>query len=288
MRSLLKCAGVLSLALVASLGVPSLATAQIPNPGFETWGATGPDGWVASFYPGIAAPVSASNTRHGGLLAARGEVLSALGGILPPFMFSIFPQAEVPQRLQLYYQFAPQGGDVLNVGLVIYQGNMSVPVAVADTEIVAPAGVFTLLDLPMQAVLPGTPDTCYLFITVNNNVASDVTVGTTFIIDDLAFSNSPTSVSGDGNVPAVFALDQNYPNPFNPSTTIGYSLPEAAQVRLEMFNAIGERVATLVDSRQEAGSYRSRFNASALPSGVYLYRLTAGSNVLVKRMMLVK
>jgi hypothetical protein len=203
-------------------------------------------------------------------------------------MFTFFPQTEVPQRLQLYYQFAPQGGDVLNIGLVIYQGNMSVPVAVADTEIVAPAGVFTLLDLPMQAVLPGTPDTCYLFITVNNPSASDVTAGTTFIIDDLAFSGSLTSVRGEGNVPAVFALGQNYPNPFNPSTMIEYSLPEAGQVRLEVFNAIGERVATLVDTWQESGSYRSRFNASALPSGVYLYRLTAGPNVSVKRMMLVK
>ena len=98
----------------------------------------------------------------------------------------------------------------------------------------------------------------------------------------------PRLCPGDKNVPAVFALNQNYPNPFNPSTTIEYALPEASQVRLEVFNAIGERVASLVDARQEAGTYRSTFDASTLPSGMYLYRLSAGSDVSVKRMILMK
>jgi hypothetical protein len=160
---------------------------------------------------------------------------------------------------------------------------------VADTEIVAPAGAFTFLDLPVETVLPGTPTSCQITISVTNNgTTGDPTVGTTFIVDDLAFSDSPTSVPGDKNVPAVFALNQNYPNPFNPSTTIEYALPEARQVRLEVFNAIGERVATLIDARQDAGTYRSRFDASALPSGVYLYRLSAGADVSVKRMILMK
>ena len=231
-------------------------------------------------------PLTASDTRHAGLLSARGEVFSAFGGIWPPALYSIFPHAQLPQRLQLYYQFAPQGGDVLTVALIFYGGNM--PIAVADTDIVGPAGVFTLLDLPLETVLPGTPDSCYIIISVTNyGTSGDLTVGTTFLIDDVAFSGL-TSVSGDKNMPRVFALDQNYPNPFNPSTTIEYSLPEAGQVRLEVFNAIGERVAMLVDSRQDAGTYRSSFDASVLPSGVYLYRLSAGANVSVKRMMLMK
>jgi hypothetical protein len=123
---------------------------------------------------------------------------------------------------------------------------------------------------------------------MNNGSSGEGTVGTTFFIDDLVFSDSPTSVPGDKNVPAVFSLNQNYPNPFNPSTTIEYALPEARQVRLEVFNAIGERVALLIDARQDAGTYRSRFDASALPSGVYLYRLSAGRDVSVKRMILMK
>ncbi len=287
MRILLKCAGVALLGMVVSVVAPSQGTAQIPNSGFESWNGGIPDGWVTTNFPGIGAPLTASDTRHGGLLAARGEVLSTSLGVLAPALWCVFDQTQLPLRLQLYYQFAPLGGDVLAATVFFYNG--SSPIAVADTEIVAPAGAFTFLDLPLETVLPGTPTSCQITISViNNGTSGDATVGTTFIVDDLVFSDAPTSVPGDKNVPAVFALNQNYPNPFNPSTTIEYALPEARQVRLEVFNAIGERVATLIDARQDAGTYRSRFDASALPSGVYLYRLSAGADVSVKRMILMK
>jgi hypothetical protein len=85
-----------------------------------------------------------------------------------------------------------------------------------------------------------------------------------------------------------FALEQNYPNPFNPATIITYTLPEAASVRLRVFNAAGETVGTLVDGAQEAGTHRSSFDAATLPSGMYLYRLEAGGAVLQRAMQLVK
>jgi hypothetical protein len=286
MRILLESVGVAVLAMLVTVAAPSEGTAQIPNNGFETWNGGNPDSWFSSNILGVGTPLTASDTRHSGLLAAKGEVLSTSLGTVAPSLWSVFPQTQVPQRMQLYYQFAPLGGDVLAVTVLFYNG--STPIAVADTEIVAAAGAFTLLDLPTETVLPGTPASCQITISVMNNGGSGETVGTTFIIDDIVFSDSPTSVPGDKNVPAVFALNQNYPNPFNPSTTIEYALPEARQVRLEVFNAIGERVASLVDARQEGGTYRSTFDASALQSGVYLYRLSAGSDVSVKRMILMK
>jgi|GEM_PF-4772824 len=87
-----------------------------------------------------------------------------------------------------------------------------------------------------------------------------------------------------------FALFQNYPNPFNPSTSIQYSLKNAAHVSLKVYNLIGNEVATLVSSYQEAGSYTVSFgtNERALSSGVYFYRLTAGSFVALKRLILIK
>lgn len=97
-----------------------------------------------------------------------------------------------------------------------------------------------------------------------------------------------TSLPVAGELPAEFALRQNYPNPFNPTTQISYDLPESADVRLEVFNVMGQRVATLVNATQNAGTHNLTFDASRLASGVYIYRLQAGSNVFTKKMTLVK
>ncbi|MFQ3597326.1 MAG: T9SS type A sorting domain-containing protein [Chloroherpetonaceae bacterium] len=88
--------------------------------------------------------------------------------------------------------------------------------------------------------------------------------------------------------PSVYALSQNYPNPFNPSTIINYQLAATNAVRLEVFDMLGRKVATLVNEQQSAGSYQATFNAVALASGVYFYRLQAGNFVETKKMMLVK
>ncbi|MGD0338262.1 MAG: ice-binding family protein [Bacteroidota bacterium] len=92
--------------------------------------------------------------------------------------------------------------------------------------------------------------------------------------------------------PQEFSLFQNYPNPFNPSTRIQYSLGKAAQVSLKVYNLLGHEVATLVNGRQEAGSYTVPFNTNkgtlGLSSGVYFYRLEAGSFVSTKKLILIK
>jgi hypothetical protein len=92
----------------------------------------------------------------------------------------------------------------------------------------------------------------------------------------------------EAGVPSTFQLQQNYPNPFNPTTTIEYALPEAANVKLEVFNTLGQRVRVLVDESQQAGSHRIEFQADGLPSGVYFYKLQAGSHASVRQMTLLK
>ncbi|MBI3111003.1 MAG: CHRD domain-containing protein [Ignavibacteriales bacterium] len=90
-------------------------------------------------------------------------------------------------------------------------------------------------------------------------------------------------------IPVEFMLDQNYPNPFNPATTITYRLARTGTVSLSVFNTLGQLVATLVDGLQEAGIHNITFEAGSLPSGIYLYRLTAGgATVQAKKMMLLK
>jgi hypothetical protein len=97
-----------------------------------------------------------------------------------------------------------------------------------------------------------------------------------------------TGINVAGQIPAEFSLSQNFPNPFNPSTTLHYSLPVRSFVRLEVFNILGERVATLVSGEMPAGIHEVNFDASGLPSGVYFYRLTARSYTATMKMILMK
>ena len=102
-------------------------------------------------------------------------------------------------------------------------------------------------------------------------------------------SNSVTS-TGDGIKTTVddFELSQNYPNPFNPATNIRFTIPESDFVTIKIYNAIGEEVQTLVNTNFAAGTHTLQFNGSNLASGLYFYRIQAGSFVQVKKMMLLK
>ena len=88
--------------------------------------------------------------------------------------------------------------------------------------------------------------------------------------------------------PEDYRLDQNYPNPFNPQTTIRYTLAQSDRVSLTIYDLLGRRVALLVDATQAAGTHDAVFDASGLPSGMYLYRLQAGNHVETRRMTLLK
>jgi len=97
-----------------------------------------------------------------------------------------------------------------------------------------------------------------------------------------------TDVLAEGVQPTEFSLYQNYPNPFNPTTTIRYSLPTRSVVSLKVYNTLGQEVATLVDDVQESGQRVIPFDASSLASGLYLYRLQAGSFVQTRSMILMR
>ncbi len=96
------------------------------------------------------------------------------------------------------------------------------------------------------------------------------------------------TLTGAFDVPETFVLEQNYPNPFNPATTITFGLPQPAQVRLDVFNMLGARVAVLVEGALGEGRHRVSFQPRDLPSGVYFYRLQAGDFVETRAMMLVR
>jgi hypothetical protein len=108
-------------------------------------------------------------------------------------------------------------------------------------------------------------------------------------------TNPPTAVEEPGSeqtniaAPRVFALSQNYPNPFNPITTIQFTLKEDGFVSLKVYDILGRDVKTLVNGELKAGIYhRISFNASELSSGIYIYRLAARNNALIKKLVLMK
>jgi len=95
-------------------------------------------------------------------------------------------------------------------------------------------------------------------------------------------------VAVEVTVPLEFTLEQNYPNPFNPSTVIKYTIPENGFVTLDVYNLLGEKVASLVNGVQDAGRYEISFDASNFASGIYVYSLRSGSFNSVKKMLLMK
>lgn len=103
-------------------------------------------------------------------------------------------------------------------------------------------------------------------------------------------SGAATSVDGGSRetIPTTFELKQNYPNPFNPSTNISFTMAKPDNVTLKVFNVIGQEVATLINGPMDAGSHVVNFNAANLASGIYFYQLKAGSQIAIKKMVLLK
>jgi uncharacterized protein (DUF1501 family) len=108
--------------------------------------------------------------------------------------------------------------------------------------------------------------------------------------EKLGFVNSSVSSSSEGRgaIPTKFTLNQNYPNPFNPTTTISFTLPEASNVELTVYDLNGRKVSALVNHRVRAGEHSIVFDASSLPSGVYFYKLVTPSHSQTRKMTLIK
>jgi len=118
--------------------------------------------------------------------------------------------------------------------------------------------------------------------TVNVNLKD----GEDVVINDATINK--LMVSGE-MIPAEYALEQNYPNPFNPSTMIEFSLPEnVGNVKLSIYNALGEKVAELVNTALTAGKYQYQWNAQNVATGMYIYELRTDKFVSVKKMLLLK
>lgn len=104
--------------------------------------------------------------------------------------------------------------------------------------------------------------------------------------ETLAFEDMDTDLMSE--LPTEVTLEGNYPNPFNPQTTIRFALPETAEVSLAVYDMMGRQVQVLVSGTVSAGMHEASFDASDLPSGAYMYRLTTPQQEFTKMMMLLK
>ena len=135
-----------------------------------------------------------------------------------------------------------------------------------------------------------------------HHVTVDWNVGAMDVWDMTMASNGPFQFTLDlsatlgideSTIPDVFALHNNYPNPFNPVTNITYDIPEVADVKLEIYNVMGQKIRTLATGSHEPGRYRVLWNATndlgqGLSSGMYIYRIQAGDFVSVRKLVLMK
>lgn len=112
--------------------------------------------------------------------------------------------------------------------------------------------------------------------------------GANINVDYVQLIKEVVGAVGKNGPPSAYALEQNYPNPFNPTTTISFSIGKVTNVKLRIYNLLGQEVATLVDTRMNPGTHLVTFDAKTLASGVYFYRLEADKFVSVKKMLLIK
>lgn len=271
-----------------ALSFTLLAQNEIPNASFENWGNVDPDFWT-TFNSNGDPNVFSTEDAYDGSIAARMEVIS--GNIAPPRLQSNNGSGEpfsVSQNYNYligYYKFSPLNEDVVYLYAQLHgdvgQGGREGMLAVSE-----PASEWTQFVIPLIEYQAGPVNQGTISIQMEN--LPSLNIGSYFIVDALEFLMDLTSVENEDYLLDKFSLKQNYPNPFNPSTKISWQLPISGYQTLKVYDVLGNEVATLLDEFKEAGSYEINFDASLFSSGIYFYKLQAGTFSETKKMVLIR
>ncbi len=174
----------------------------------------------------------------------------------------------VPVAFTFQYVATDVDGDAINYSLVSGKGTISATGLYSWTPVAADKGTTNTVK-----------------VRISDPVNSSVFTESTAV---LTVENLVTGLENLNGVPDNYELKQNYPNPFNPSTKLQFSIPKEDRVILQVFNIIGQEVATIVNRTLGAGSYSFDFDASKLESGIYLYKITTSEFTSVKKMLFMK
>jgi hypothetical protein len=290
----------LTIVFVFAFSLPIFA--QIPNAGFEAWTNASPDNWFTNNIPSLWSPVTKSTTAHGGSASARLDVITVVtGGAMAPLIaagtdMGGFAWTQRSGFISGYYQLSPASGtsDRISIlGSLMKGGANGAGVAIGGGYVSTATSTWTQFSVPFTYITTAVPDWASLSITLVGAGSASAKAGTFCLIDDVSLTGTASGVNEAAGVPASFALGQNYPNPFNPSTKISYTIAQSGRVTLKVYNLLGTEVASLVDATRDAGTFMVNWNATGLPSGMYVYRMCVTSEKGIvfdqaKKLMLMK
>ena len=265
-------------------------TTALKSRGYSVWyRGTGPQGATATWYQGQTAVFNAYNGPASGYVCANYSVVTGTNNI---DSWLILPRmaAGISVGDSLYFYERSATGST-------YPDSIRVMYTLSDS---VPEGTWVELGRFKTNITTGwelkgfrAPTTSlngrfairYCVVNGGPSGANSDYLG----IDALSVVSNVVGVqNNNNNIPASYNLMQNYPNPFNPSTKISFALPKAGNVKLAVFDILGNEVATVLNGLQTAGNHTVDFNAASLSSGVYFYKIQAGDFSSTKKMLLVK
>lgn len=292
--------------IALSIILPITIIAQeIPNASFENWTGSSLDGWYI-VNSQLYTNVTQSAVAHSGNSSLRAELIEVTFPPAPPVpaipylypgdvLNPSFPISQNYGGLQGYYQFHPSTPGLLLgphfvITLIDAQG-----ITVAQTEtwlLSETVSTWQSFTIPIDYSVGGNGNAvkAQLQIQIGELEDDDIPAayGTYMLLDDLTFTGTTGITKEDDIVVSEFSLEQNYPNPFNPATNISFSIAEEGHVKLEIYNMLGEKTAVLVNEFLSPGQYNADWNSAGLPSGTYIYRLTASDFSQTRKMILLK
>ncbi len=288
------------LSIILIIAGPSVLLAQneIPNPGFENWTGTNLDGWSHNSSAPPYETVTKSTDAYAGSFAVRGESISIAGyGAAPSLLTGppggdFFPISENFTFLSGYYQHDIQGGDELLIEVILVNLDTGGG-AEGHVNLSGNVDSYTMVEIPIVYDDDNPPDFqatgAVIAITILPPDGQLPTIGNYFLLDNLSFEGVIGIEDGVTAIQQKVEIIQNYPNPFQASTTFAFSLPQASNVSLSVYNLTGQQVSQVADQWMPAGGQTLSWQAGELPAGTYLYRLkTENGNTQTQKMVLLK